>query len=382
MVGKHRDSHPLDYSLLPIFNGVPADLLQFITPEMVHFYNDGDIIFAEGADADNLVVLLHGQVRILVDGIFLVTREPYEVLGEQAFINQTTRSATVIAMGMVKALVLPRHFVEQLLRDATFVGNLLRQVSEKLIEATNERAFRFRNEKLLFNEFRAHTSPELTQKLLGTGLNYGEPRFIDGVILFSDIRSFTERSAGMTPAEMASQLSSYLDAVVDVIHRHEGLIDKFIGDAVMAIWGFAPSEADSVVQAFTCAQEMVHTASQIAFGGKPITIGVGLNAGQVFIGNIGGDGKRQFTVLGTPVNLAARFEGESKALEAPIVMGKAFYEWLPPDLRINLRVHENRPIKGAEPQTLYTYDPADGAGQGEKYELGLSTKFTAYSAAS
>src|SRR6266567_9535398 len=87
VVGKHRDSHPLNYSLLPIFNNVPADLLQLITPEMVHFYNDGDIIFAEGAEADNLVVLLHGQVRILVDGIFLVTREPYEVLGKQAFIN-------------------------------------------------------------------------------------------------------------------------------------------------------------------------------------------------------------------------------------------------------------------------------------------------------
>ena len=366
MVGKHHNSHPLDYSLLPIFNNVPAELLQLITPEMVHFYNDGDIIFAEGAEADTLVVLLHGQVRILLDGIFLVTREPYEVLGEQAFINQTTRSATVIAMGMVKVLVLPQHLVEQLLRDATFVGNLLRQVSEKLIEATNERAFRFRNEQLLFSEFRAHTSPELTQKLLATGLNYGEPRFIDAVILFSDIRSFTERSAGMAPAEIASQLSNYLDAIVDIIHRHEGLVDKLIGDAVMAIWGFAPSEQDPVVQAFACAQEMICIASQMSFGGEPIAIGVGLNAGQVFIGNIGGGGKRQFTELGTPANLAARFESESKALEAPIVMGKAFYRRLPLDLRTHLRAHENRPIKGSELQTLYTYDPAKRVGQGEK----------------
>lgn len=365
-MGKHRDSHPLDYSLLPIFNNVPAELLQLITPEMFHFYNDGDIIYAEGAEADHLVVLLRGQARILVDGIFLVTRESYEILGEQAFVNQTTRSATVIAMGMVKALVLPRHLVEQLLKDATFIGNLLRQVSQKLIEATNERAFRFRNEQLLFSEFRAHTSAELAQKLLATGLNYGEPRFIDAVILFSDIRSFTERSAGMTPAEIANQLSSYLDAVVDIIHRHEGIVDKFVGDAVMAIWGFAPSEVDPVVQAFACAEEMVCIASQMSFGDKPISIGIGLNAGQVFIGNIGGDGKRQFTVLGTPVNLAARFEGESKVLDAPIVIGKAFYERLSPDLRTHLRVHENRLIKGAEPQMLYTYDPADEVRQGEK----------------
>jgi adenylate cyclase len=146
-----------------------------------------------------------------------------------------------------------------------------------------------------------------------------------------------------------------------VIHRHEGLVDKFIGDAVMAIWGFIPGERDPV-QAFSCAKEMVETARRMFFGGKPIMIGIGLNAGQVFIGNVGGEGKRQFTVLGMPVNLTARYQNETKVLDTPIVMGKAFYDRLPPDLQKHLVIHENRLIKGADPQTIYTYTPVNETG--------------------
>ncbi len=359
MIGEQASHHDVDLSLLPLFRNVPLELLQCIKPEeMVHFYNDGDVILHQGDEADCLVVVLHGQIGIFADRIFLVSRKAYELVGEQAIINQTTRSATAVAQGTVKALVIPRSLVEHLMTNAMFTGNLLRFISQKLSEATSERAFRFRNEQLLFSEFSAHLSPRITQRLLAAGLAYGDPRYIDAIILISDIRAFTEQSAGMTPGEIASQLSSYFDATVNVIHRHEGLVDKFIGDAVMAIWGFIPGEGNPV-QAFTCAKEMVETAKCMFFGGKPITIGVGLNAGQVFIGNIGGKGKRQFTVLGTPVNLASRYESETKVLNAPIVTGKAFYDRLPPDLQKHCMIHENYLIKGTDPQTLYTYSPVN-----------------------
>ena len=362
MTGKQYSDHNLDLSLLPLFRNIPPEVLQRIKPEeMVRFYRDGEVIFHQGDEANCLVVILHGQIRILADGIFLVSREAPEVIGEQAIINQTTRSATAVAQGMVKALVIPRPLVEHLMTNAIFAGNLLHFVSQKLSEATGERAFRFRNEQLLFSEFSAHLSPRITQRLLATGLAYGYPRYIDAIILISDIRAFTERSAGMTPQEIASQLSAYFDATVNVIHRHEGLVDKFIGDAVMAIWGFIPGEGDSL-QAFSCAKEMVETARRMFFGGKPIVIGIGLNAGQVFIGNVGGEGKRQFTVLGMPVNLTARYQNETKVLDAPIVMGKTFYDRLPPDLQKYLVIHENRLIKGTDPQTLYTYTSVNETG--------------------
>lgn len=355
-----------DISLLPIFQNIPKNLLEQITPDMICFYGDGDIILAEGAPADNLLVLLSGQVRVFLNGTYLVTRYPYAVIGEQAFINHTGRSATVIAQGLVKALVLPQAIVEQFMENAAFTRNLLRLLSEKLTEASSERAYHFRNEQLLFSEFRAHLSPEITNHLLATGLAYGHPRYIDAIILFADIRSFTEALVGMPSHEVANQLGPYFDAMVTIIQRYEGLIDKFIGDAVMAIWGFVSTDHEPIIQAFQCAQEMLHVAASMSFGGKPIKIGVGLNAGQVFIGNIGGEGKRQFTVLGLPVNLAARFESETKVLNTPIVMGKDFYDRLPFDLQACVEKHEDQPIKGAGLQTVYTYNPALFAG--ERYE--------------
>lgn len=343
---------------MPIFKGMLPDLLGQITPEMVRYYRDGDVVFAQGDQAAEMLVLLRGQVCISADGTFLVPRQPFEVLGEQAFIEEKHRSATGIAQGAVQVLALPHGLVNRLMDDAVFLQNLLRLVSKKLSEATNERASRYRTEELLFSEFRAHVSDAVLNRLIGAGLNYGAPRFVDAVILFSDIRSFTDLSALMEPDQIAAQLSAYLDTIVDVIHRHEGLVDKFIGDAVMAIWGYSPTEKEMTVQALSCAQEMVALAGAMRFAGEPIRIGVGLNAGQVFLGNVGGKGKRQFTVLGSPVNLAARYESASKELEAPIVVGQAFYERLSPDEQSKLRAHPDQPIKGAPVQTLYTCDAA------------------------
>jgi len=165
----------------------------------------------------------------------------------------------------------------------------------------------------------------------------------------------------MTPDEIADQISPYLDAVVDIVHDHGGMVDKFIGDAVMAVWGFAPSDSEPTQEALDCARAMVTNAARHSFGGQAINIGVGLNAGRVFIGNVGGEGKRQFTVLGTPVNLAARFESESKTLCAPVVVGQDFFDRLPTEARSALTAHPDRPIKGANNMTLYTLDPAADA---------------------
>lgn len=357
----HYPSAHIDQALLaslPLFAHVPPDILELVVREhTLCFYHDGDSIMHQGDQADGLFILLHGQARVLTDGIFLVARKPYDILGELAFINQTVRNATVVAQGSVQALVLRPPLIERLMDHPIFLKNVLSLVGEKLQEATTERAYRFRNELLLFQEFRAHLSPEIVQRLLATGKQYGMPRFIDAVLLFADIRSFTERSASMTPEQIAYELNLYLDAIVSVLHHHEGMVDKFIGDAVFALWGLAPGATDPVQQAFACAQEMLRTAARLSFGGCPITLGIGLNAGRVFIGNVGGEEKRQFTVLGHPVNLAARCESATKDLHAAIVMGEHFALRLPPSVRSSLHKHEQIPVKGAGLQTLYTSHP-------------------------
>ena len=363
--GDHFD--PSMLLSLPLFAQMPLDLLTLVlTEDTIRYYQDGETMLSQGDPAHHLLILLHGQARVLTDGIYLVTRHPYEVIGELAFINQTTRNASVIAQGAVQALFLPASLVERLLENAIFTRNLLHLVTEKLNEATQERAFRFRHEALLFSEFRAHLSPVLAQRLLVTGKQYGTPRFIDAVLLFADIRSFTERSATMTPEELVQELNPYLDAIVPIIHQHEGMIDKFIGDAVFALWGIAPTKQDPIELAFACAKAMLHLSTQFSFGGEPLQLGIGLNAGRVFSGNVGNEEKRQFTVLGHPVNLAARYEGVTKELHAPIVMGETFAYRLPPLLQRCLHRHDHVTIRGAGTQTVYTYDPVMEEGRSEQ----------------
>jgi class 3 adenylate cyclase len=345
---------------VPLFTQVSPEALRLVTPDMVKHFRNGEVILRHGDEEAHLVVLLEGQACVYRGEIFLVCRSAPAVIGEQAFIDKTTRSATLIAQGFVKALILPEATAQELMHDNAFVRNLLGILSCKLRQATEERERHYRREELLFSEFKAHASDAMVDSLLATGIDYGSPRFIkDAVILFSDIRNFTTRSASMSPTEIAEQLSSYLSEIVDTIHRHGGLVDKFIGDAVMAVWGYTASDRKAE-DAFECAKEMVRVAARMQFGGQPILIGVGLNSGEVFSGNVGNEGKKQFTVLGTPVNLAARFESKAKGLNAPVVMGEAFYNALPSEIQILLKPHSEQDIQGHDSQTLYTFDPIRG----------------------
>lgn len=355
-------NHAIDFDSISLFEHVSPEALRAVTPDVLKHFRHGEIIFRHGDERKDLVILLEGQACVHRNGIFITCRSAPAVVGEQAFIDETDRSATLIAQGFVKALVLSEETTRELMRDMAFVRNLLRIVSCKLREATEERERHYRREELLFSEFKAHASDAMVDSLLATGVDYGSPRFIeDAVILVSDIRDFTARSATMSPKEIAEQLSSYLSEIVDTIHRHGGLVDKFVGDAVMAVWGYTPSNRKAE-DAFECAIEMVHVAASMQFGGQPILIGVGLNTGEVFSGNVGNESKKQFTVLGMPVNLAARFESKAKDLKSPLVMGSAFYNALPTEIQGLFTAHPEQDIKGDDPQTLYTFAPATDEG--------------------
>ncbi len=240
-----------------------------------------------------------------------------------------------------------------------FTRNLLTIVSAKLAEATNERAFRYRNENRLIAAFNAHLAPDITARLLSSGEEYGRPRLIQGVVLFADVRGFTATSLTLPPEELASQLGEYLDEMVKLLLNHHAYVDKFIGDAVMGVWGF-PFEADNQAsEAFACAKQMVKRAAQKSIGGKPVKIGVGLSAGTIFCGNIGSDLKRQFTVLGPTVNLAARCESACKELNASIVLSEDVYDFLSVDEKSQLLADSGVPLKGIGEVRLYSMKNTD-----------------------
>jgi class 3 adenylate cyclase len=351
-------SRPSLTSDLPVFAGVDPRVASVVTCDMLKTYECGDVLCREGEAAKHLFAIRSGRVSVVSRGTDAVTRGVGDLIGEVSFIDRAPRGAMVTATTTVEALRIPHSVVDSLLADRAFVRNMLRGLSRKLTEVRKDRAEGHRQERLLFSEFRAHLSNEVAQKLVKSGLDYGQPRRIPAVILFSDIRNFTPTSATLEPEDVARQLSSYFDEIVDIIHMHGGMVDKFIGDAVMAVWGFVPAPIEELaLSAYRCAQAMIVAASARTFANAPMTIGVGLNAGEVFMGNVGGRGKRQFTVLGSPVNMAARYESASKTLGAPLAVGGSLARSLPHDDRETLRAHSNVPIKGAPDQTVYTWAP-------------------------
>ena len=146
-------------------------------------------------------------------------------------------------------------------------------------------------------------------------------------ILFSDIRSFTTLSEKISPAENFAFLNSYLEKMEPVVSKHNGFIDKYIGDAIMALFSI---NADDAVKAGI---DMLHTLSVYNQGRKQagydsINIGIGINTGPLMLGTIGGRGRMEGTVISDAVNLAARMEGLTKIYGSPILITQNTFEAL------------------------------------------------------
>jgi adenylate cyclase len=130
-------------------------------------------------------------------------------------------------------------------------------------------------------------------------------------VLFSDIRGFTALSESMKPDEMATLLTEYFTEMVECVFRHGGTLDKFMGDAVMAQWGAPLGTEDDADRAMKSAIEMMEALDVLnarweAAGRPRLEIGIGLNYGEAFAGNIGSERRLEFTVIGDTVNTANR----------------------------------------------------------------------------
>lgn len=150
-------------------------------------------------------------------------------------------------------------------------------------------------------------------------------------ILFSDIRGFTTFSESHSPEEVLAHLNEYLGSMVDVIFKYEGTLDKFIGDAIMAVFGSPLPHKDDPARAVRTAWEMqcrlVNLNEKWLKEGKtPLKIGIGVNTGDVIVGNIGDVRRMEYTVIGDNVNLASRIEGLTKNFNCPIIISESTYE--------------------------------------------------------
>lgn len=149
------------------------------------------------------------------------------------------------------------------------------------------------------------------------------------VVLFSDVRGFTERSEKTDPAKLVRQLNEYLTDMVAIVFAHGGTLDKFIGDAVMAHWGAlgGGNDEDHARKALNAAREMIRGLEKLnakwrVEGKEPFKIGVGLHLGEVIAGEIGSPDRTEFGVIGDAVNLASRLEGLTKSFGCDVVFSE------------------------------------------------------------
>ena len=195
--------------------------------------------------------------------------------------------------------------------------------------------------------FSKYVSADVVEEILkdreGLGLG-GKRRHI--TVLFSDIRGFTGISEQIAPEQVVSLLSDYLGQVSHIVFKHGGTIDKFIGDAVFAIFGAPRSYADDALRAVKTGLEMIDLVESLGpkwaqVIGRPLKVGVGINTGDAVVGSIGSEIRSDFTAIGDTVNLGARLEALTKELGVPMLIS----EYTAAELKDSIRLRPLRQVK-------------------------------------
>ena len=172
-------------------------------------------------------------------------------------------------------------------------------------------------------------------------------------VMFSDIRDFTPLSESMTPGENFEFINSYLSQMEPVIGSHHGIIDKYMGDTIMAL--FTQSADDAVTGSIAMLEKLVdYNAGRRRAGYLPIGIGIGLNTGMVIIGTVGGTNRMDSTVVGDAVNLASRIEEATKTYHAPLLISQnTLYDLADPS-KYDIRFLDRIRVKGkTQPLSIY-----------------------------
>ena len=218
-----------------------------------------------------------------------------------------------------------------------------------------------REKKFLKGSFSGTVSPQVLREILAGRITPGQADRKRACVLFSDIRGFTKRSEGMQPERLVAMLNRYFTVMSEVVHKHHGTVDKFIGDGLMAIFGAPEPLAHPERNALEAAQEMIERLAEVNAelaeqGQEPLKIGIGLHSGEIVVGHIGSQERHNYTAIGDVVNVASRLEGLSKTAGHVIICSKAVAQALgSPQMLSHLGEH---PVAGHSPQEIYGWNPA------------------------
>jgi class 3 adenylate cyclase len=343
-------------------------LLQRASPRLAALYeNDRDRV---------LKLLAQGEVRGAVNGIHIRLKTPdkqrdvghLELGVSTASIDGEARSSLLRGLG-----VLACTLVAGLLGAAAMGGRIarpLRMLQEAmermrrgdleqqldvpsnardevgdLARTFNEMAIGLRERERLKGTLGRYVSGDVAERILAETDDFslrGELRRV--TVLFLDVRGFTSVSERLTPPQVLELLNEYFDRVVRCVQNHGGTVNKFIGDAVMCIWGAPKPSATAERDAVLCALDIQDAARELTEererkGVVSVGLGIGINAGEVVAGNLGAQQRLEYTVIGDAVNLAQRLE--SQARPGQVLVSQEIYE----QVRHLVEATEREPVK-------------------------------------
>ncbi|MFN5016772.1 adenylate/guanylate cyclase domain-containing protein [Bradyrhizobium sp.] len=170
--------------------------------------------------------------------------------------------------------------------------------------------------------FGQHVSPQVVERLMKEGT--AEARDIREVaVMFVDFRGFTAASRSKTPQEIVERLDGAFAVLVDILERHGGIVTKFLGDGVLALFGAPVETRDAAPQAVAAAREMVEAMDRVNVTSSwPLRIGIGIHLGEVVAGSVGSPRRKEYTVIGDTVNFASRLEALNKEFGSHLLISR------------------------------------------------------------
>jgi adenylate cyclase len=171
--------------------------------------------------------------------------------------------------------------------------------------------------------FGQHVSPQVAELLLHQPVDAaGEERRV--CVMFLDIRDFSRIAGERSPTEVMDYLNTLFGFMIPVINEHSGIVNKFLGDGFMAVFGAPLDDSDPCSNAVNAARAILSSVEEMNVGGgiPPTRLGIGLHLGVAVTGNVGGGDRKEYTVIGDVVNLAARIEQATKQFHARLIISE------------------------------------------------------------
>jgi class 3 adenylate cyclase len=314
-------------------------------------------------------VSLHGRLivtvpmvtwggSIIVAGLVTDDARDLDTIGAAGLVAFAVTAAISMWLSLVLADAVSGPVID--LRDATRkvgAGDLDVRVPVVSTDETGELAASFNamvaglaERERLREAFGAFVDPAITERVVAEGTDLrGET--VEASILFLDVRGFTAVAERAAAHEVVGRLNALYDAVVPVILRHGGHANKFVGDGLLAVFGAPERHADHAARAVAAACEIARLVRDESPG--DLRVGVGVNTGRVVVGTIGGGGRRDFTVIGDPVNTAARVEAATRQTGDDVLITETTLRALG-STAAGFEERPPVPLKGkAEPVRLY-----------------------------